>query len=123
NTLDAILYDHMRTSLGELVPFSVDWRGGIEKVISDFKKWARKHYAGMDLPRKKKPRDRYYESLKQLGVMRLKDRLGRWNVVQRYARDVLGYNLYGDDHRSGERHGLPPLNVGGRCFQSRFQRR
>lgn len=98
NTLNAIRYDHMRTSLGELVPFSIDWRGGIEKVISDFEKWARKHYAELDLPRKKKPRDTFYESLKQLGVMRLKDRLGSWNVVQRYTHDVLGYKLYGDDH-------------------------
>jgi hypothetical protein len=98
NTLYAIRYNHMRTSLGELVPFSIDWSGGVEKVISAFKKWARKHYSELDLPRKKKPRDTYYESLKQLGVMRLKDKLGSWNVVQRYTHDVLGYKLYGDDH-------------------------
>jgi hypothetical protein len=88
----------MRTSLRELVPFSIDWNGGVEKVISDFKKWARKHYSKLDLPRMKKPRDTYYESLKQLGVMRLKDKLGSWNVVQRYTHDMLGYKLYGDDH-------------------------
>jgi hypothetical protein len=98
NTLNAIRYNHMRTSFGELVPFCIDWNGGIEKVISDFKKWARKHYSELGLPRKKKPRDTYYESLRQLGVMRLKERLGSWNVVQRYTRKVLGYELYGDDH-------------------------
>jgi hypothetical protein len=101
NTVNAIRYDQMRTSLGELVPFSIDWRGGIEKVISDFKKWARKHYSELDLPRKKKPRDTYYESLKQLGVLRLKDKLGSWNAVQNYTRSVLGSQfgkLYGDDH-------------------------
>jgi hypothetical protein len=87
----------MRTSRGELVPFSIDWRGGIGKVISEFKKWARKRYAELDLPRKKKPRDTYYKSLKQLGVMRLKDRLGSWDVVQQYTRDLLGKGLYGDD--------------------------
>jgi hypothetical protein len=87
----------MRTSRGELVPFSIDWRGGIGKVISEFKKWARKRYAELDLPRKKKPRDNYYEWLKQLGVMRLKDRLGSWDVVQQYTRDLLGKELYGDD--------------------------
>jgi len=96
--LDAILYNQMRTSRGELVPFSIDWGGGVEKVISDFKKWARKHYSELGLPRKKKPRDTYYESLRQLGVVRLKERLGSWNVVQRYTRKVLGYELYGDDH-------------------------
>jgi hypothetical protein len=91
----------MRTSLGELMPFSIDWRGGIEKVICDFKKWARKHYTELDLPRKKKPRDTYYESLKQLGVMRLKDKLGSWDAVQNYTRSVLGSQfgkLYGEDH-------------------------
>jgi len=98
NTLNAIRYYRMRTSFGELVPFSIDWRGGIEKVISDFRKWARKHYAGLDLPRKKKPRDTYYESLKQLGVMRLKDKLGSWNAVQEYTKKALGYELYGSDH-------------------------
>src|SRR5262249_54857123 len=98
NTLDAIRYGDMRTSLGELVPFSIDWRGGIEKVISDFKKWARKHYAELNLPRKKEPRDTYYESLKQLGVMRLKDALGSWKGVQEYMKEVLGYKLYGEDH-------------------------
>ena len=98
NALDAIRYGDMRTSRGELVPFSIDWRGGVEKVISDFKKWARKRYAELDLPRKKKPRDTYYESLKQLGVMRLKDRLGSWKAVQRHTRDVLGYKLYADHH-------------------------
>jgi len=101
NTLDAIRRDHMRTSRGELVPFSIDWRGGVEKVISYLKKWARKHYAELNLPRKKKPRDTFYESLKQLGVMRLKDRLGSWDEVQNYTRNVLGSQfgeLYGDDH-------------------------
>lgn len=101
NTLNAIRYNQMRTSLGELVPFSIDWSGGIEKVISDFKKWARKHYSELDLPRKKKPRDTYYESLKQLGVMRLKDKLGSWDAVQNYTRRVLGSQfgkLYGEDH-------------------------
>jgi len=101
NTVNAILHNHMHTSLRELVPFSIDWRGGIEKVISDFKKWARKHYSELDLPRKKKPRDTYYESLKQLGVMRLKDKLGSWDAVQNYTRSVLGSQfgkLYGEDH-------------------------
>jgi hypothetical protein len=98
NTLDAIRYGHMRTSRGELVPFSIDWRGGIEKVIRDFKKWARKHYAELNLPRKKEPRDTYYESLKQLGVMRLKDALGSWKGVQEYTKKALGYKLYGEDH-------------------------
>jgi len=101
NTLNAIRYNHMRTSFGELVPFCIDWNGGIEKVISDFKKWARKHYSELDLPRKKKPRDTFYESLKQLGVMRLKDKLGSWDAVQNYTRSVLGSQfgkLYGEDH-------------------------
>ncbi|PYL24333.1 MAG: hypothetical protein DMF44_05455 [Verrucomicrobia bacterium] len=101
NTLNAIRYNHMRTSLEELVPFSIDWRGGIEKVINDFKKWARKHYSELDLTRKKKPRDTYYDSLKQLGVMRLKDKLGSWDAVQNYTRSVLGSQfgkLYGEDH-------------------------
>lgn len=97
NTLYAIRYNHMRTSLGELVPFSIDWRGGIGKVISDFEKWARERYSGLDLPKKKKPRDTYYESLKQLGVMRLKDKLRSWNAVQRHTHEALGYKLYGDD--------------------------
>ena len=79
------------------MPFFIDWRGGIGKVISDFKKWARKHYSGLDLPRKKKPRDTYYESLKQLGVMRLKDKLRSWDTVQNHTRTALGYKLYGDD--------------------------
>jgi hypothetical protein len=98
NTLDAIRYGDMRTGLGELVPFSIDWRGGVEKVISDFKKWARKRYAELDLPRKKKPRDTFYESLKQLGVMRLKEAFEDWNAVQDYTYKTLGYKLYGDDH-------------------------
>ena len=101
NALNAIHYDHMRTSLGELVPFSIDWRGGVEKVISEFETWARKHYAELDLPRKKKPRDTYYESLKQLGVMRLKDKHRSWDAVQNYTRKVLGSQfgkLYGENH-------------------------
>ena len=91
----------MRISLRELVPFSIDWSGGIEKVISDFKKWARKHHSELDLPRKKKPRDTYHESLKQLGIMRLKDKLGSWDAVQNYTCGVLGSQfgkLYGEDH-------------------------
>jgi hypothetical protein len=89
----------MPTSLEELVPFAIDWRGGIEKVISDFKKWARTRYSELHLPRKKKPRDTHYEWLKQLGVMRLKDELGSWSTVQDHTRKVLGpgYKLYGDD--------------------------
>src|SRR5262245_21797689 len=90
NTLDAIRCNHMRTSRGELVSFSVDWRGGIEKVINYFKKWSRKHYAELDLPRKKKPRDTYYESLRQLGVMRLKEAFEDWNAVQDHTHKVLG---------------------------------
>jgi hypothetical protein len=97
NALNAIRYNHMRTSLGELVPFSIDWRGGVEKVIKDFEKWARKHYSELDLPRKKKPRDTHYEWLKQLGIIRLKDELGSWNVVRRSTHDILGYKLYGGD--------------------------
>jgi hypothetical protein len=97
NTLYAIRHNHMRTSLGELVPFSIDWRGGIGKVISDFEKWARAHYSGLALPRKKKPRDTYYESLKQLGVMRLKDELRSWDTVQKHTHKALGYKLYEDD--------------------------
>ena len=97
NTLDAIRYDHMRTSRGELVPFSIDWRGGIGKVISYFEKWARKRYAELDLPRKKEPRDTYYDSLKQLGVMRLKKALGSWKGVQEYTKKALGCELYGED--------------------------
>jgi hypothetical protein len=88
----------MVTRFGEIVPFFIDWRGGIEKVISDFKKWARKHYSGLDLPRKKKPRDTYCESLKQLGVMRLKDTLGSWKAVQDYTSKAIACKLYGDDH-------------------------
>ena len=100
NALNAICRDHMRTSRGELVPFSIDWRGGVGKVISYFEKWARKRYAKLDLPRKKKPRDTYYESLKQLGVMRLKDKLGSWEAVQNYTCSILGSQfgtLYGDN--------------------------
>lgn len=33
NALHAIRYAHLQTSLGELVPFSIDWRGGVERVI------------------------------------------------------------------------------------------
>ena len=98
NTLNAILYDHMRTSLGELVPFSIDWRGGVEKVIGDFEKWARKYYSKLKLPRKKKPRDTFYEALKQLGVMRLKDTFGKWDEVQDHTQKALGCRLYGENH-------------------------
>jgi len=53
NTLNAILYYRMRTSLGELVPFSINWNGGVEKVITDFEKWARKHYFHVEATEKK----------------------------------------------------------------------
>jgi len=69
-------------------------------VIRDFNKWARKHYSELDSPRKKKPRDTHYEWLKQLGVMRLKDRLGSWDEVQNYTCKLLGSQfgkLYGED--------------------------
>ena len=92
----AIRTRNMVTRFGEIGPFFIDWNGCIEKVISDFEKWARKHYS--ELNRKKKPRDTYYESLKQLGVMRLKDSLGSWKPIQDYTRKVLGYKLYEDDH-------------------------
>ena len=126
NALHAIRYNHMRTSLGELVPFSIDWSGGVEKVIRDFKKWARKHYSELDLPRKKKPRDTYYESLKQLGVMRLKDKLGSWDAVQNYTLKVLGSQfgkLYGENHTLWRKARLAALNAERTCFQSCFQPR
>ena len=88
----------MRTSLGELVPFSINWNGGVEKVITDFEKWARKHYSTWERPKKKEPRKTYHESLKQLGVVRLKDALGNWKAVRKYTEKALGNGLYGDDH-------------------------
>jgi hypothetical protein len=102
-SIDKLVYaigsGDMDTRFGEIVPFFIDWRGGIEKVISDFEKWARKHYSELHLPRKKKPRDTYYEWLKQLGVMRLKGRLGSWDAVQDYTCKALGCKLlYEDDH-------------------------
>ena len=51
--------------------------------------------------KEKTPRRLYRESLKQLGVMRLKDKLGSWDSVQNYTRKVLGSqfgNLYGENH-------------------------
>ncbi len=94
----AIRSGNMVRRLGEIVPFFIDWNGGIGKVISDFEKWARKQYSELNLPRKKKPRDTYYESLKQLGVMRLKDELGSWDAIQDYTSKTIGCKLYGDDH-------------------------
>jgi hypothetical protein len=123
NALNAIRYNHMRTSLGELVPFSIDWNGGVEKVISDFKKWARKHYSELDLPRKKKPRDTYYESLKQLGVMRLKDSLGSWDEVQNYTCKVLGSQfgkLYGENHALWRKARLAAIERIGNMFPITF---
>ena len=121
NALDAICRDHMRTSRGELVPLSIDWRGGVGKVINDFNKWARKHYAELNLARKKKPRDTYYESLKQLGVMRLKDRLGSWDVVQRYTHRVLGCKLlYEDDHALWRKARLAAIKRIRNMFPIRF---
>ena len=120
NTLDAILRNHMRTSRGELVSFSVDWRGGIEKVINYFKKWARKHYAELDLPRKKKPRDTYYESLRQLGVMRLKEAFEDWNAVQDHTHKALGCKLYGDDQALWRKARLSAIKRIREMFPIRF---
>ena len=63
------------------------FRGGVEKVIDDFEVLARKRWHA--LKRKKKPRDTYREWLKQLGVMRLKDKLKSWPAILDYARDEL----------------------------------
>ena len=84
---------------GELVALRIDWQhGGIEKVISDFSAWARKRNAALKAgEKKKKPRDSRYEHLKQLGVWRLKEKLGSWDVVKKHTCKVLGCKLYGDD--------------------------
>jgi hypothetical protein len=116
NTLYAIRYNHMRTSRGELVPFSINWNGGVEKVITDFEKWARKHYSTLELPKKKEPRKTYHESLKQLGVIRLKDALGSWNEVQKYTERALGYRLYGDDHALWRKARLSAIKRGREMF-------
>jgi hypothetical protein len=98
NVRNAIESGDLVTKSGEIVPFLIDWRGGVQKVIIDFENWARKHYASLDLRRKKKARDTYYEKLKQLGVTRLKERLGNWDDVMDYTHKTLGCKLYGDDH-------------------------
>jgi hypothetical protein len=98
NVRNAIESGDLNTKFGDIVPFLVDWRGGVQKVITDFENWARNHYSNLDLPRKKKARDTYYEMLKQLGVMRLKDKLGSWDTVQDHTHKALGCKLYGDDH-------------------------
>jgi hypothetical protein len=84
---------------GELVAFRIDWQhGGVEKVIKDFNVWARKRYAALRSGGKKKqPRASRYEHLKQLGVWRLKEELGSWEVVQEHTFNVLGDDLYGQD--------------------------
>ena len=94
---NAIESGDLVTKSGKIVPFLIDWRGGVQKVIIHFENWARKHYAGLDLPRKKKARDTYYEMLKQLGVMRLKRKLENWDDVQDHTLEVTRNNLYGDD--------------------------
>ena len=98
NVRNAIESGELVTKSGEIVPFLIDWRGGIQKVIIDFENWARNHYSNLDLSRKKKARDTYYEMLKQLGVMRLKDKLRSWDTVQDHMYKALGCKLYGDDH-------------------------
>ena len=110
NAAYAIRYNNMRTSRGELVPFLINWNGGVEKVINDFEKWARKHYSTVkligwsfsgeatDITKKKEPRKTYHEALKQLGVMRLKEMLGDWDTVQKHTQTAIGCKLYGDDH-------------------------
>lgn len=95
------------TKFGEIVPFLIDFRGGVEKVIDDFEAWARTRWDAVK--GKKKPRETYREWLKQLGVMRLKKKLKRWAAVQDYTRRELGYPLYGDDLAAWKRARLAAI--------------
>jgi hypothetical protein len=109
NVRNAIESGYLVTKFGEIVPFLIDWRGGVQKVIIDFENWARKHYTELNLPRKKKPRDTYYECLKQLGVMRLKHELGTWSKAQRHSEKILGFHLYKDDENLWRRARLAAI--------------
>lgn len=84
---------------GELVAFRIDWsRGGVEKVINAFSKWARQRNATLKMgSKKKKPRESRYEHLKQLGAWRLKEKLGSWQAVREHTDKVFGCRLYGAD--------------------------
>lgn len=95
NVLNAMRSGDFATQGGELVPFLIDWQGGCEKVIDDFEAWARRRWR--EQKRKKKPRDTYSEWLKQLGVMRLKDKLMSWDRIQDYTYKETGVRLYADD--------------------------
>jgi hypothetical protein len=94
--VEAIRCGDFVTKFGEIVPFLIDFRGGVERVIDDFEVWARKRWHALKL--KKKPRETYREWLKQPGVMRLKDKIKTWPAILDYAWDELKYPLYGDDH-------------------------
>jgi hypothetical protein len=97
NVLSAIQTGDLVTKRGEIVPFIIDWDGGVQRVIDAFGVWAGKRWH--ELKRKKKSRDTYYESLKQLGVMRLKrSSLRTWEAVQEYVGRARGCTLYGRDH-------------------------
>jgi hypothetical protein len=109
NVRNAIESGDLVTKSGEIVPFLIDWRGGVQKVIVDFTNWARKHCSELNMPRKKKPRDTYYESLKQLGVLRLKEKLGNWDDVMDYTNETLGFKLYGDEYALWRRARLSAL--------------
>jgi hypothetical protein len=65
--------------------FQCDWRGGVEKVNADFKRWARKQWD--QLKHKKRPRALYHEWRKQLAVMRLHQKLRDWEQVQAALRE------------------------------------
>jgi hypothetical protein len=78
--------------------FQFDWRGGVEKVIADLKRWAREQWG--KLKHKKKPRPLYHEWLKQLGVMPLHEKLRDWGQVKAVLREHGIY--YGDPNRKGD---------------------
>jgi len=84
---------------GELVAFRIDWKhGGVEKVIEDFKAWARKRNTALKLGgKKKKPRDSRYEHLKQLGAWRLKEHHGNWGAVHTHTRAAGASDIYADE--------------------------
>jgi hypothetical protein len=65
----------------EVLAAELDWRGGVEKIIREFSRWARAHTKNW---LKKKSRRTYQEALKQLGVLRLYDRLKNWPAVKKY---------------------------------------
>ena len=66
----------------EIIGAAIDWRCGVEKVITDFEAWARKHWKALKV--KKRSRPTYAEALKQLGVWRLHKELKSWPAVKAY---------------------------------------